>query len=266
MPAGWGIGLNAERTIREHAPIQLYFTVQRLFRRRPLCSIFANIRGVPLTVETFTCGPLANNIYLVIDSATGEFVVIDPSMESAPALRRAREMAAAGLRLTAIWNTHGHFDHIFDNHLWKSAFAVPLFMHEGDLFFVERLREQALWFGFEPPQEVAPDEFLQDGQILRVGAHEARVLHTPGHSPGSVSFHFAGNDFCVSGDVVFPGGAGRVDLPGASAAQLSESLQKIMALPDATRLLPGHYHATTVGHEKATNPACLDPQTFFQQA
>lgn len=231
----------------------------------PTCIVFANITNVHLSVETFTCGPLANNIYLVIDHTAGEFVVIDPSIESTPALERANELQASGLRLQAIWNTHGHFDHIFDNHLWKSNFAVPLLMHDADLPFVERLREQALWFGFEPPEQVLPDQFLQSGQTLHLGQHEVQVLHTPGHSPGSVSYYFADSDFCVSGDVIFPGGAGRVDLPGASASQLGESLLLLTSLPDQTRLLPGHYSATTVGGEKADNPALLNPTEFFAQ-
>jgi glyoxylase-like metal-dependent hydrolase (beta-lactamase superfamily II) len=219
---------------------------------------------VHLTVETFACGPMGNNIYLVVDSAAGEFVVIDPSMESAPALNRAQELEKSGLTMQAIWNTHGHFDHIFDNHLWKTTFNAPLLMHESDLFFVERLREQAMWFGFPPPEQVMPDEFLHAGQTLRVGSHEAQVLHTPGHSPGSVSFHFAADRVCVSGDVIFRGGAGRVDLPGASAQELGESLRLLTSLPDETRLLPGHYEETTVEREKRTNPACLHPSAFFQ--
>ena len=208
---------------------------------------------------------MANNIYLIIDRETQHFVVVDPSIESSPALQRAQELQASGTRLQAIWNTHGHFDHIFDNHLWKSAFDVPLLMHEADLFFVERLREQALWFGFEPPETVMPDQFLQEGQTLRLGNHEAQVLCTPGHSPGSVSFYFAESGFCVSGDVIFPGGAGRVDLPGASASQLAASLRLLTDLPEQTRLLPGHSDATTVVREKSTNPALLNPEEFFQQ-
>src|SRR6476661_7096450 len=96
-----------------HTLFSLYFTVRWLPHR----SRFANLTNVQLSVETFTCGPLANNIYLVIDHATSAFVVIDPSIESSPALQRALQLRDSGLRLQAIWNTHGHFDHIFDNHL-----------------------------------------------------------------------------------------------------------------------------------------------------
>lgn len=207
---------------------------------------------------------MGNNIFLLVDEAAGQFVVVDPSLESAPVLQRARQLCADGLTPTAIWNTHGHFDHIYDNALWKSAFDVPLLMHEADLFFVERLREQALWFGMEAPEQVPPDEFLADGQILQVGSHQAQVIHTPGHSPGSVSFYFRESNACISGDVIFPGGAGRVDLPGANAPHLMKSLETLLALPEATRLLPGHYHETTVGRERLSNPAWREGIAFLQ--
>ena len=170
-----------------------------------------------------------NNLYLLIDYAAKQFVVIDPSMESEEALHRALALQASGIELTAIWNTHGHFDHIMDNARWKEQFNVPLLMHEGDLFFVERLREQALWFGFQAPQEVPPTQFLEEGQTLSVGQQKVQVLHTPGHSPGSVSFHIAEHGICISGDVIFKGSAGRTDLPGCSEQQLAESLHKTAA-------------------------------------
>jgi glyoxylase-like metal-dependent hydrolase (beta-lactamase superfamily II) len=195
-----------------------------------------------------------NNLYLLIDHDAAEFVVIDPSMESNTALNRALALQSAGLRLIAIWNTHGHFDHILDNALWKRAFDVPLLMHEGDLFFVERLREQALWFGFQAPDEVPPDGFFEEGQTLKVGAQSIEILHTPGHSPGSVSFYLAEHQVCISGDVIFKGSAGRTDLPGCSEQQLGESLNRLLLLPENTRLLPGHGPDTTVAHEKRTNP------------
>jgi hydroxyacylglutathione hydrolase len=207
-----------------------------------------------LSLEHFQCGPLANNIYLLIDPAAREFVVIDPSMESEPVLVRARELIAEGFQLRAIWNTHGHFDHIFDNHLWKKEFDVPLLMHADDTFFVERLRDQAMWFGFAAPDEILPDESLSEGQILHLGCHEIHVWHTPGHSPGSVSFYAPQSGFCVSGDVIFKGSAGRTDLPGCSAEQLQDSLRRLLELPGATRLLPGHDALTTVEHERRTNP------------
>jgi hydroxyacylglutathione hydrolase len=209
------------------------------------------------SIEHFSVGPMDNNLYLLIDRAAAEFLVIDPSMDSDVALDRARELHDAGLKLIAIWNTHGHFDHIMDNHKWKTAFDAPLVMHSGDLFFVERLREQAMWFGFAEPDEVLPDKEFHDGQRLQVGKQAIDVLYTPGHSPGSVSFYLKEHEICISGDVIFKGGAGRTDLPGCSDRQLGSSLHRLLSLPDDTRLLPGHGPATTVVYEKRTNPIYL---------
>jgi glyoxylase-like metal-dependent hydrolase (beta-lactamase superfamily II) len=211
-------------------------------------------------IEHFSVGEMDNNLYLLVDPLANEFVVIDPSMESDVALNRALELQSSGLRLTAIWNTHGHFDHILDNARWKKSFQAPLWMHEGDLFFVERLREQALWFGFQAPDEVPPDAYFQNGQSLKVGNQTVQVLHTPGHSPGSVSFYLEEHGVCISGDVIFKGSAGRTDLPGCSEPQLGESLHRLLCLPESTRLLPGHGPATTVAHEKRTNPIYLSLQ------
>lgn len=209
------------------------------------------------TVEHFSIGPMDNNLYLLIDHAAHEFVVIDPSIESDVPLQRAQKLISDGLKLSAIWNTHGHFDHILDNERWKSTFNVPLLMHEGDLMFVERLREQAMWFGFPATDGVPPDDYLQNGQTLQVGQQSVQVFHTPGHSPGSVSFYLAQQQVCISGDVIFKGGVGRTDLPGCSDEQLGQSLHLLLSLPEHTQILPGHGPSTTVAHEKRTNPVYL---------
>lgn len=209
-------------------------------------------------IESFQIGPMDNNLYLLIDHEAQEFVVIDCSIESDVPLQRARDLKNTGLQLQAIWNTHGHFDHILDNEKWKNAFDVPIIMHEGDLMFVERLREQAMWFGFPATDGIPPDEHFHDGQILKVGNQSVQILYTPGHSPGSVSFYLAEHDICISGDVIFRGSAGRTDLPGCSAQQLGQSLHRVLSLPESTRLLPGHGPATTVAHEKRTNPIYLE--------
>lgn len=220
-----------------------------------------------LQVETFVVGPLTNNLYLLRDDVAGEAVLIDPSIESDPALARMRALSDSGTRLTAIWNTHGHFDHIYDTARWHAAYPIPIFMHAADEYWVQRLRDQALWMGFPPPTVVLPDHWLQGGEILTVGSHRARVLHTPGHSPGSVSFIFDDAGLCISGDVVFQGSVGRTDLPRCSPPQLQQSLARLMALPGATRILPGHYAPTTVQQELRHNPFCQqlpDPNDDLQ--
>jgi glyoxylase-like metal-dependent hydrolase (beta-lactamase superfamily II) len=219
-------------------------------------TISDKISSVSLRVETFVVGPFPNNLYLLVDEAAGEAVVVDPSIDSGEARARVHDLERDGIRLIAIWNTHGHLDHVYDNALWRNEFGSPIFIHRGDTFFLERLHEQSLWLGLEAPAEASPDHWLDDGQVLTVGSHQARVLHTPGHSPGSVSFLFDAEELCLSGDVLFRGSVGRTDLPGCSDQQLQESLAKLCALPSATRILPGHYEPTTIDIEIKTNPFC----------
>ncbi len=211
-----------------------------------------------LRVESFSVGPMENNLYLLLDDITHSAVVVDPSIQSEAALERARELEREGYDFAAIWNTHGHFDHIFDNARWKKALGVPISMHAADESFRLRLREQAHWFGFEPPEIVATDHFLTPGEVVNVGEHAATILHLPGHSPGSVAFYFAAQDLCIAGDVLFAGSVGRTDLPGASPAELEKSLAILFALPPQTRILPGHAAATTIAQEAATNPFCRE--------
>lgn len=206
-----------------------------------------------LHIESWTAGPLANNIYLLWDEVAGQAVIVDPSIAGEPALERMRELAVQGVVLHQIWNTHGHFDHVYDNARWKQEYSVPLLMHRDDEFLLDRLREQSLWVGLEAPPRVQPDAALHEGQELSLGHHRARVLHTPGHSPGSVSFWFEAASCCISGDVLFRGGVGRTDLPGCSVEALGQSLRRLAGLPPDTRILPGHGPQTTVGLELATN-------------
>jgi glyoxylase-like metal-dependent hydrolase (beta-lactamase superfamily II) len=205
-----------------------------------------------LRVETFVVGPMPNNLYLLIDDEVAACVVVDPSIESDPAIARVRELQAGGIELAGIWNTHGHFDHVYDNARWQREFGASLWMHRDDMFWIERLHESALWMRLPAPEVVTPDSWIEPGTTMQIGRHAVTVLHTPGHSPGSVTFCLA--DFCISGDVLFKGSVGRTDLPGCSAEVLQQSLQQLCELPGDTRILPGHGAPTTIGQETQTNP------------
>lgn len=195
-----------------------------------------------------------NNLYFVIDESAREFVVIDPTLASEPALKEAQKMAQNGYTCQAIWNTHGHFDHVYGNAAWKAALNVPIYAHPADRFFLDHLREQAIWFGFEPPAAVAPDFEIDPEQTwLQVGAVHPRILHVPGHSPGSVAFYFEQDGVLIAGDVLFAGSIGRTDLPAASEAELADSVRLLWNLPPETRVLPGHMNETTIGQEMKTN-------------
>ncbi|HVF85891.1 MAG TPA: MBL fold metallo-hydrolase, partial [Abditibacteriaceae bacterium] len=211
----------------------------------------------PLHIESFVVGPLPNNLYLLRDDQTRQMVVVDPSIESDDAINRVLDLQREGYTLNAIWNTHGHFDHIYDNARWKSQFQAPLLMHQDDEWLIERLPDTAvLMAGLPEPQTATPDGWLHDGQQLQLGNFSCEVLLVPGHSPGSVAFWFPSENVCLSGDVLFKGSAGRTDFSGCDPAALPFSLARLCALPDSTRILPGHGAETTIKHEKATNPFC----------
>ena len=197
------------------------------------------------------CGPLQTNATLL--RCAQEAVIIDPAIGADALLEQMRVLRADNVTLMAIWNTHGHFDHIYDNARWQTEFGAPIWCHAADHFFLEHLREQALWFGLPAPEIAVPDHDLRDGQILRVGELEAEVVALPGHSPGSVGFKFG--DVLISGDVIFENSYGRLDLPGAHASQLAASLRRVLKMAPQTRILPGHGAATTVEIERQTNAA-----------
>lgn len=206
-----------------------------------------------LQIESFVCGPLETNVYLLLDQETREAVVIDPSIQTDAVLQRAMEWRAQGITLRAIWNTHGHFDHVYDNARWRQEFGVPIYAHPADEFFLENLREQAIWFGLPAPEVVQPNFPFEAGQTITVGNHHAQVLYLPGHSPGSVGFHFAAQKLCIVGDVLFHGSVGRTDLPGCSNSDLATSVRSLFALDPETIILPGHGPQSTIGVEKSDN-------------
>ena len=197
------------------------------------------------------CGPLATNAYLLHEPQTNTLVIVDPAIGADELFARAQNFVSNGAHFAAIWNTHSHFDHIYDNARWKNEFGSPIFAHRADEFFLEHLREQSLWFGVPAP-EVAPlDVELHEGDVLRIGDERADVWELPGHSPGSVAFGFDG--FWIVGDVLFQGSVGRTDLPGGDAPTLARSIERLWTLPDETRIFPGHGEDTTIGDEKRGN-------------
>lgn len=206
---------------------------------------------MPLQIFCQNCGPLATNAYLLHETDANVLVIVDPATGADELLARARSLVAEGAHFAAIWNTHGHFDHVYDNALWKSEFKAPLLAHPADAFFLEHLREQSLWFGLPAPEVVQADAELHEGDTLEIGTEKARVWELPGHSPGSVAFDFGG--FWIVGDVLFQGSVGRTDLPGGSARVLANSIERLWQLPDATVILPGHGESTSIGAEKQSN-------------
>jgi len=199
-----------------------------------------------------TVGPVAANAYLVTDAATGTTVVIDPGDE-APRLLAA--LAEAGQAPAEIWLTHAHFDHIGAVAGLREAYPVPVRLHPADAPLYDGAEQQAAWFGMSvrPPGVVPID--LADGERLTLGDHVFEVLHTPGHAPGHVAFYAADAGVLFSGDALFRGSVGRTDLPLCDPAALERSLrERLLVLPDETRVLSGHGPETTIGLERRTNP------------
>ncbi|OBR64349.1 metal-binding protein [Paenibacillus oryzae] len=209
--------------------------------------------GAELKVETFTLGPLQTNAYLlsVQDGDTERAVIIDPGMNPARLLTRI-----AGMKVEAILLTHAHFDHMGGVDETRKAAGCPVYIHdlESDWLTDPRKNGSMRWQDVTPPLSTDEAEYsLADGQRLELLGLTFKVMHTPGHSPGSVSFLHGNHLF--SGDVLFKLSVGRTDLPGGREVDLYNSIRsKLYALPPETIVYPGHGGRTTIGFEMANNP------------
>ena len=203
-----------------------------------------------LEVVALPNGQFVENCYLVADTGTREAAIIDPGEESA---RFLAELKARGWSLQAIWLTHAHIDHIMGVGAVHRATGAPIYLHPLDRPLYDALPQFGSWVGMRLEPAPPPQFELVAGQMLRVGTIDFTVKLTPGHSPGSVSFH--GHGMIFGGDVLFNGSVGRTDLPGGDAATLMTTIQsEFLSLPDTTVVHSGHGPDTTIGVERLTNP------------
>lgn len=202
-----------------------------------------------LNVSKLTVGPLATNCYILWCESTGESCVIDPGFEGRTIIEKIRTL---GLDVTSILCTHAHFDHIGAISLLKNEFEAELYIHEADIPYIDIYSRMAEDLGFTGIEVPDPDGILRDGDIIRIGGLELKVIHTPGHTPGSCSL--ISTDRVFTGDTLFSGGIGRWDLPGGNLDDLKRSLKRLMELPGDTIVLPGHGPYTTIRREKLYNP------------
>ncbi len=207
-----------------------------------------------MLVETFPVGPLGCNCSILVDPASKAAVVIDPGGDF-PTIRAAVERA--GAKVVSIVHTHTHVDHVGATAPLQQWALAPARIHEQDRPLYQMLPVQAALLGIPMPEPAEMDGDLADGATVVAGAVELGVLHTPGHTPGSVSFlvQTPAGPLAFTGDTLFRRGVGRTDLWGGDAKALALSLrQKLCSLDDATRVVPGHGPPTTIGEEKRKNP------------
>ena len=197
-------------------------------------------------------GPLQCNCSIVGDEQTREAMVIDPGDQIDDILEILK---SENLTLKQIVITHAHIDHVGGAMKLKTATGAPILLNQKDEALLKMLDVQAAWIGMRPPGAVKVDESVGEGRVLQVGSISSNVIHTPGHTEGSICLYFPEQKTLIAGDTLFAGSIGRTDLPGGSFEKIMRSLHnQVLQLPDDTQVIPGHGPATTIGDERETNP------------
>lgn len=194
----------------------------------------------------FAFGPVKTNAILIVCTQTNLAVAIDPSQGSAASLLKKAEEHHASIQ--RIFLTHSHWDHLADLYELKKKIDAPVYVHPLDASNVEHPGSDGIPL-FTPIQGVKIDHFLHDGDLTKIGKLKFEVIHTPGHSPGSVCFYSKEESLLISGDTLFQGTMGRVDLPTGQKDLMWKSLEKLSKLPPETRVIPGHGGETLIGKE-----------------
>ncbi|MGQ0810837.1 MAG: MBL fold metallo-hydrolase [Nitrospiraceae bacterium] len=202
--------------------------------------------------KTFPVPPLGCNCSIIGDPVTKRALVVDPGGAHQSILRQVQEL---GLTVFSILHTHAHFDHFLAAGEMKKATGATLCLHPADRSLWEMLEVQCRMFGVPYVAVPLPDYWMQDDEKIIVGGLEGRALHTPGHTPGSMSFHFAEEKLLLAGDTLFRGGIGRTDLWGGDYDTIEQSIrERLYTLDETTCVVTGHGPETLIGAEKASNP------------
>lgn len=201
-----------------------------------------------MIVKRMVVGPLQENSYIIGDETTKQAMVIDPGDEPDRILDEIREN---GLEVSTIVFTHAHFDHIGAAGDLKKETGAKILMHKNDEETFSLAKDQAAFWGFEIDDIPMPDKFIDEGDEIKVGNLSFKVMHTPGHSKGSVCL--LGEGIVLTGDTIFQGSVGRTDFPGGSLEELKQSFKRLIELPEELRILSGHGPETTVERERREN-------------
>jgi glyoxylase-like metal-dependent hydrolase (beta-lactamase superfamily II) len=192
------------------------------------------------------------NCTILADTGLGEAIVVDPGDDVS---RILAFLTKNHLKLKLIFVTHGHIDHVGGAAKLRRSTGAPVYMNEKDLPQLAMMDVQAGWLGVEPPEVAPPDVDAVQGTRASAGSWSGEVLATPGHTEGSICLYFPNQTLLLAGDTLFAGSIGRTDLPGGNPATIFKSLQDVvLALPDETRVVPGHGGETIIGVERASNP------------
>jgi glyoxylase-like metal-dependent hydrolase (beta-lactamase superfamily II) len=202
--------------------------------------------------ETLAVGLLGCNCTVLGDEATHEAIVVDPGYDIPQIVA---VLTKHQLNVKQIVVTHAHIDHIASAQSLKQITGAPILYNKEDLPLVALMDQQAALFGLAVPEVLPPDHSPAEGEVVAAGGVQATVIHTPGHSEGSLCLYLPSEGLLIAGDTLFAGGVGRTDFPGGSMKKLMASLkERLLPLPDATVVVPGHGAETTIGRERATNP------------
>jgi hydroxyacylglutathione hydrolase len=202
--------------------------------------------------EILPVGPLQCNCSILGDEASREAMVIDPGDEIENVLD---VLSRHRLKVKQIVVTHAHIDHVGGAMRLKRMTGAPILLNQQDQALLKMLDTQAAWLGMEPPEKVMVDQNLKDGDKLQAGNISAAVIHTPGHTQGSICLYVEAHEKLIAGDTLFMGSIGRTDLPGGSYEDMMRSLhERVLALPDDTEVTPGHGPITYIGVERESNP------------